>query len=414
MLTSFFVPGIAFLLAAAGVAIYGALGTWPEAHWLALHLAFVGGVSQFVLGAGQFFAGAFLATDPPSRATIRAQLVLWNLGTVLVAAGVPASADALTGTGAAFLVAGLALFLLGLRGLRRRSLQHAPWAVLWYQACALFLGVGVLVGVAMAARATWTHGSLLGAHMTLNLAGWFGTSIVGTLHTFFPSLTQTQLRHPRLQRPTFTAWTGGTAVLTAGYAFAAGPLVAAGWALLTLAAAMLSLNMAQSLRGSAAVPALPARLLVPAQLCLLAALLIALAHTLGGEATSPPYGGTRAAIAILLIPGWLGLTVAGSLLHLLAVLGRVRDLRRPLPGPRPARDRSLTALAAVAVAVLAAARGGVVPALHAPATAALVAAYVALGALVLGRAVSATVRPKARPRPHATAAHTATATQTQT
>ncbi|HEU4978190.1 MAG TPA: hypothetical protein VFT42_04790, partial [Solirubrobacteraceae bacterium] len=356
MLGSFFVPGLAFLLAAAGVAIYGALGTWPQAHWLALHLAFVGGVSQLVLGAGQFFAGAFLATDPPGRATIRAQLVLWNLGAALIAAGVPTGSNALTGAGATLLGGGLALFLLALRGLRRRSLQHAPWAVRWYQACAVFLGVGALIGVAMAARATWTHGSLLGAHMTLNLAGWFGTAIVGTLHTFFPSLTQTRLRHPRLQRPTFAAWTSGTAMLAAGYAFAAGPLVVAGWALLSTAAAMLSLNMAQSLRTSTAVPSLPARLLAPAQLCLLAALLIALVHAFGADATAPPYGGERAAIAILLVPGWLGMTVAGSLLHLLAVLGRVRDLRRPLPGPRPARDRALAGLAALAVAALAAAR----------------------------------------------------------
>jgi hypothetical protein len=69
----------------------------------------------------------------------------------------------------------------------------------------------------------WSAGSLLGAHMTLNLAGWFGTAIVGTLHTFFPSLTQTHLRFAALQRPTFAGWTLGTAALATGYGFAAAP-----------------------------------------------------------------------------------------------------------------------------------------------------------------------------------------------
>jgi hypothetical protein len=49
---------------------------------------FVGGVSQLVLGAAQFFAGAFLATDPPRRELVRVQLVTWNVGALLVAIGV--------------------------------------------------------------------------------------------------------------------------------------------------------------------------------------------------------------------------------------------------------------------------------------------------------------------------------------
>ena len=95
MLAAFFAPGIVFLLAGAAVAAGDLLVDWPHAHWLALHLAFVGGVSQLVLGAGQFFAGAFLATDPPSRRLLGTQLATWNVGTVLVAIGVPERVDPL-------------------------------------------------------------------------------------------------------------------------------------------------------------------------------------------------------------------------------------------------------------------------------------------------------------------------------
>ena len=389
MLGAFFASALAYLLAAALVAVIGARTGWVHAHWLALHLAFVGGVSQLVLGAGQFFAGAFLATDPPRRALVRVQLAAWNIGAVLVAVGVPWDVPAAVIAGGILLAVGLAAFVGGLRGLRRRSLQHAPWAVRWYEACAVFLGVGVLIGVLMATGTRWTAGSLLGAHMALNLAGWFGTAIVGTLHTFFPSLMQTRLRHPALQRPTFACWTLGTVALAAGYAFGAGPSVIGGWTALTVAAALLCANLAASLRASEATISLPARLIAVAQACLVLALVLALAGAMRGEATALPADATRAAVAILLVPGWLGLTVAGSLLHLLAVLARVRDLRRPLPAPRPARDRSLVALAVLAVVVAAGERSGRLAVPGELATSALVVTYVALGALVASRAAAA-------------------------
>jgi hypothetical protein len=103
----------------------------------------------------------------------------------------------LTIAGAGLLAVGLVAFIAGLHGLRRRSLQRAPWAIRWYEACATFLGVGVLAGILLATGARWTPGHLLGAHVAPNLAGWFGTAIVGTLHTSSPSLTETRLRSRR-------------------------------------------------------------------------------------------------------------------------------------------------------------------------------------------------------------------------
>jgi len=389
LLAVFFAAGIGFLLAGAVVAAVSAATGWEHGHWLALHLVFVGGISQLVLGAGQFFAGAFLATDPPSRWLVRLQLATWNAGTLLVAAGVPGDVAVATIAGAVLLAAGLASFLLGLEGLRKRSLQRAPWAVRWYEACACFLGVGVLAGVLLATRAQWPWGSLVGAHMALNLAGWFGTAIVGTLHTFFPSLTQTQLRFARLQRPTFAAWTLGTGALAAGFGFAAKPLVLAGWLALILAAALLCANLIASLRATSAGLSLPARLLTLAQGCLVLGLAVALADALTGSALAPPLASTRMALAALLLPGWLGLTVLGSLLHLLGVLARVRDFRQPLPAPEPVRDRSLVAIAAGGVLGLAVARSQDLALLDAAATGALLASYGALGALVLSRAARA-------------------------
>jgi hypothetical protein len=340
------------LAAAAAGAAYGLSGhEWLR--WLALHLVLLGGVSQLVLGAGQFFTCAFLATDPPSHRLVAAQLAVWNVGTVLVAVGVPTEVAALFESGAAVLGSGLVLFALALRGMERRSLQHAPWALRWYQASAGFLALGGVAGLLLAGAAPWSLGDLLGAHLALTLAGWLGTAIVGTLHTFFPSLTQTQLRHPRLQRLTYALWLLGVLELAGGAAFASRGVVAAGWTDLVAAAALLLVNVLASLQAAPRPLAFPPRLLAVGQAFLLAGLALALTATVavGGEA--PFLGAWRSALAALLLVGWIGLTVAGSLLHLLAILGRIRHVMRTLPPPHPVRDRALTALATVAVAALA-------------------------------------------------------------
>lgn len=82
----------------------------------------------------------------------------------------------------------------------------------------------------------------------MNLGGWLGTAIVGTLHTFFPSLTGTRLRYPRLQGSTFVLWVAGVDALAVGAAFHTDALLGVGWLRLTLAAWLLSINLVAPLR----------------------------------------------------------------------------------------------------------------------------------------------------------------------
>ena len=255
----------------------------------------------------------------------------------------------------------------------------------------------MLTGLGLALGVAWPLGSLLGAHLTLNLAGWFGTAIVGTLHTFHPSLTHTQLRFARLQGPTFTAWTGGTAALAVGLAFGIAPIVLVGWLALGLAAGLLIANLAASLRAAPRPLSLPAQLITLAQAFLLAGVALGIVGALGDDLVAEP---RRAALAVLLLAGWLGLTVLASLLHLLAVLARVRDLSRAMPLPRPARDRALVALAAVAVSALAAARLATADSLLAPSAAGVALLYAVLAGHVLVLAARALLRPQSkRPSP---------------
>jgi nitrite reductase (NO-forming) len=389
LLAAFFRAGLFFMLAALAAAITHAVSGGDWLHWLTLHLLFLGGISQLVLGAGQFFVCAFLATDPPPRRLIWAQLAAWNLGTMLVAVGVPTATSGLVDGGGMLIAAGLVLFAAALRGMQRRSLQRAPWALRWYQASAACLGVGALAGVLMARDTPWPYGSLLGAHLALNLGGWFGTAILGTLHTFFPSLTGTQLRYPRLQRPTYILWLLGIVGLAVGAAFDRAGVLAIGWTCLLLAATLLAVNLLASLRTAVRPLGLPARLLALAQAFLPAGLLLALVAALDTGAEGPFTGPPRAALAVLLLAGWIGLTVAGSLLHLLAILARIRNFTLPMPQPRPLRDRTLTVTAGAGVAALALARAPGLAPLGAPAAAVTAAVGGLLAIRVLALALRA-------------------------
>lgn len=353
LVNAFFGAGLAMLLTAGAAAIAYAIDPLPWLHWLALHLALLGGVSQLVLGAGQFFVCAFLATTPPSRRLLGLQLGAWNAGTLLVAIGVPTGVSSLVDVGGALIVIDLILFASTLRSMQRRSLQRARWAVLWYQASATCLALGALVGVLLAGGVSWSYGSLLGAHLALNLAGWLGTAIVGTLQTFFPSLTGTQLRLPRLQGPTLVLWLVGVAEMALGAAFASYPALVGAWLELTFAALLLSLNLIASLRARSMPLSLAARLVALAQVFLPAGLALGLIATLASGEDAPFTSPVRAPLATLLLAGWIGITVAGSLLHLLAVVSRVRRFVQAMPAPQPLRDGGLAALCGIAVAGLA-------------------------------------------------------------
>lgn len=349
LLAYLFAPALAFLVAGALAGLLNLVSGPQWAGWTALHLVLLGGISQLIIGAAQFFAAAFLATDPPARKLVAGQVICWNGGVLLVVIGVPTGLSALTGTGGLLLLAGLGLFAAGLLQMNRRSVQSNQWAVRWYLSAAAFLTIGAVFGVLLA-EGTGNYLSLFGAHLAVNLFGWIGLAIVGTLHTFFPSLAGTRLPFPRLEPVTFGLWTAGVAVLVGAMLIGSSPAAAAGWLLLTAAAAALAANLLGCLRRRSPEhpPGLPLRLVATGQVFLGISLSLGLISVIADGRFEPLYGSVREAMAVLLIAGWFGLTVAGSLLHLMALLARVKSgFQVQPPPPRPGRDQAIVLSAVV-------------------------------------------------------------------
>lgn len=124
------------------VAAVNSAAPFGHGSWLAAYLVLVGGVSQILLGLGR----SALRAPRPARAVRRAQLALWNLGSLVVPAGVLANVALLVTAGSVALLAGLVLFARGLTPLRRdvRGLATLYFAVI------VGLAVSVIVGSAIA------------------------------------------------------------------------------------------------------------------------------------------------------------------------------------------------------------------------------------------------------------------------
>src|SRR6185437_2244306 len=90
----------------AGGLVAAAVATAPSqlGSWAVAYLVLVGGVTQVALGAGP----ALLASRPPGRRAVAAELAGWNAGNGAVLAGTLLGAAWLADVGGAVLIAALA------------------------------------------------------------------------------------------------------------------------------------------------------------------------------------------------------------------------------------------------------------------------------------------------------------------
>jgi hypothetical protein len=110
--------------------------------WLAAFLVLVGGVAQIALGIGQ----AWLSDQPPSPASLRAEVITWNVGMAATIAGSLLAAPAVTTLGGVVFAVALCVFLRSVP----RSGASPRWARLLYRWLVAVVLLSTPVGLVLA------------------------------------------------------------------------------------------------------------------------------------------------------------------------------------------------------------------------------------------------------------------------
>jgi nitrite reductase (NO-forming) len=189
------VPVVVWLLATLAVALVHPFV--PAPRWLMIHLLVLGAVTHSILVWSRHFADALLHTParPGDRRVQSIRLLLLNVGVAVVVIGVVAEVWALTVTGATAVATAVLWHGAELaRALRRALPSRFGVTVRYYVVAAALLPLGLLLGTLLArGLGDPTHEQLVIAHVTVNVLGWMGLTVVGTLLTLWPTMLRTRM-----------------------------------------------------------------------------------------------------------------------------------------------------------------------------------------------------------------------------
>ncbi len=185
----------AWLVALLTVSVIGVFR--PVTSWLPVHLLLLGAVSNAILIWSRHFADALLRLpEDPNRRREALRLALFNAGALAVVAGMLSdnAGTVLVGATVVALVAGWHAVVLMVR-MRRALPSRFGTTLRFYVVAAALLPVGVALGVAMAPDnlGEATHARVALAHVVINLLGWMGLTVVGTLVTLWPTMLHTRV-----------------------------------------------------------------------------------------------------------------------------------------------------------------------------------------------------------------------------
>jgi nitrite reductase (NO-forming) len=194
----------------------------PESPWLLVHLLLLGAVTNAIFVWSSHFADAMLRR----RATARSRrweafrIAALNAGVLAVVAGMVTSAWVLTLLGSVVVGGAAAAHGITLALHARAALaSRFGSTVRYYVYASLALPVGAGLGAALARDPVepW-HGRLVVAHVTLNLLGWIGLTVMGTLVTLWPTMLRTRIAEgaERVARQALPILVGSVVVAVAG------------------------------------------------------------------------------------------------------------------------------------------------------------------------------------------------------
>ena len=184
------------------------VGMTSLAWWLPLHLLLLGAVTQAIVGGQLMFSTTLGLSRGPSRRTVLMQLVLLNIGAALVIGGRFAGAEAAVALGATIVTLSIGWVLWVVSRLWRHSINRR-FAITgtFYRMAGVSILVGATIGAALGIGAFDDPVSYVAhrtVHMTVNILGWVGLTVVGTAITLLPTILH--VRAPDIRRLRAVPW----------------------------------------------------------------------------------------------------------------------------------------------------------------------------------------------------------------
>ncbi|MDJ0348343.1 multicopper oxidase domain-containing protein [Cryobacterium sp. PH29-G1] len=193
----------------------------PSSGWLLVHLLLLGAVSTAILIWSQHFADTLLRRKALGhRLSLGLRLSVHTLGAALVMTGMVIDAYQLVLVGGILVGLNALAHAIVIVGQSRGALpgRFAP-LVRYYVASALTLVVGVTLGILMAGLSGGGEGyeRLFIGHLGLNLLGWVGLTVIGTVALLWPTVLHTQAQgRTKAAGHTLTVLVGGLGLLSLG------------------------------------------------------------------------------------------------------------------------------------------------------------------------------------------------------
>ncbi|HQR28042.1 MAG TPA: copper oxidase, partial [Nocardioides sp.] len=188
-------PVVVWLLAALVVGLVHPFV--PAPRWLMIHLLLLGAVTNAIVVWSRYFTDAVLHARPApdDRQVQTRRLGVLNAGVLAVVVGVPGGWWPVTLVGAVLVVAAVGWHALALVAQLRLALPARFGSTVRYYVAAsgcLVVGAGLGATLARGLGDPWDERLVL-AHAALNVLGWMGLTVVGTLLTLWPTMLRTRI-----------------------------------------------------------------------------------------------------------------------------------------------------------------------------------------------------------------------------
>lgn len=185
------IPTVGWLLLTVVAAV--TQGALPAPRWLMIHLLLLGAVTHAILVWSQYFSFALLRSRPTrgDRGGQTIRLLLANAGAAAVIVGVSVQVRPVIAVGTVLLLAAAVWHGVSLIRRTRRSLPGRFGRTIRYYICAAaLLAVGLVLGA-------WLTGggyseNIVLAHALVNVLGWIGLTVAGTVVTLWPTILRTR------------------------------------------------------------------------------------------------------------------------------------------------------------------------------------------------------------------------------